>query len=89
MNAKINDFGMILDDWKQFPTHRINYYSRPNKQGSNVSCPACFATDEDCIDAALNTETGKRMKKDCKEIVIEKYDFSSGCKLYEIKTISL
>ena len=89
MNTLVNDFGQILDDWKQEPTYRLTYYTKENKKGCSISCPAYFESYDDIINAALNSNLGKSHAKGCKEVVISKYDFSCGCKLYDIETIKL
>lgn len=89
MNNIINDFGIILDNWDQVLTHRITYYTKPNKGGISISCPACFSSDNLVYNAALFSDKGKHLKKGCKEIVISKYDYTDERKLYDIKVIEL
>lgn len=81
-----NDFGVIPDNWDQVLTHRITYYSRPNKSGISVSCPAVFESDFLCAHAARNTRKGFELCKHSKEIVIERYTDHG---LIDVKTISL
>lgn len=83
---KFNDFGVSFDDYTQEITHRIEYiYST----GGKVSSPAVFDSLDDVVRAALYSELGTHLKKDAIRVDIFKYDYSTGCKLFLIKSINL
>ena len=64
-------------DFKKYPTHRFEFYSRPDFKGVNVRCPKQFHSDEEAIEAAKKeiTETNKKFgRKFYGSVQVTKYD---------------
>lgn len=52
-------------DFKKYPTHRFEFYSRADFKGVNVSCSKQFSSDEEAIEAAKKelAETNRKFGK--------------------------